>query len=71
MTDFKYLIKDELDALSEKIAKQNDFIASDTYRRIDQRDRKLLTRQLRHMLAYRYVLAERFVLYKARMGEPE
>ncbi len=64
-------MKEELDALAEKIAKVFAFLGSDAYQRLGERDRKLLNHQLRHMLSYRYVLAERLALYNNRMGDSE
>ncbi|MBP8197366.1 MAG: hypothetical protein KAX64_02280 [Chromatiaceae bacterium] len=61
-------MKEELDALSEKIAKLFAFLASDMYRSLADRDRELLNQQARHMLDYQYVLAERIIRYKTSQG---
>ena len=71
MIDRKYRLQEEHDALSEKIEKLCAFIASGMYRSLDKRERKLLNRQLRHMLSYRYALTEYLALYNNRMGDSE
>ena len=71
MNDFRTRMKEELDALSEKIAKLFAFLGSDVYRRLGERDRELLNLQLQHMLAYRFVLSERLAIYNNRMGDAE
>ena len=53
MNDFRTRMKEELDALSEKIAKLFAFLGSDVYRRLGERDREVLNLPLQQMLALR------------------
>lgn len=59
-------LKSESNGLLAKINKLDTFInASETYKALCCKDKRLLKKQLRHMLAYHSILAERI----ARMGQ--
>ncbi len=72
MTDWKYRLQEEFDALHEKIAILVAFLANSLLSRsLADRDRELLNQQLRHMLDYQYVLSERIIRCKTSQGDSE
>jgi len=59
MSDFKSRLLEERDQLQEKVTKLDDFIDSDAYTTIAERQQELLLDQIYFMAEYLSILKER------------
>ena len=69
MTDWQQRLLDEADELAKKISALVAFISSGVYLSLSERERQLLSAQLKYMFDYQYVLSERIAFYKNRIGD--
>jgi hypothetical protein len=59
MSDFKDRLLIELDALVDKVNKLSDFLDTDSFSKLSERQRVLLCRQYKHMSRYLETLNQR------------